>query len=82
MYNPSGKTDSFFEMLIDDDFDLELKSESNKYVVFDGTATILYEGDMPHCFLYSRWYRKYKGFWPIINSIECYNKMINDINNK
>ena len=80
LYNPSDGTDKFFETLIEDDFDIQLKSESNKYIVFDGTTKILYEGDMPHCFLYAKWYRKFKGFWPNIRSIECYYEMLNDVN--
>jgi hypothetical protein len=80
MYNPSGKTDKFFETLIEDDFELQLESKTGKYVVFDGTSTILYESDMPHCFLYAKWYRKYQGFWPTIYSVECYNEMIKTIN--
>lgn len=36
-------------MLLDEYADLFLKSESNRYVVFDGTAEIKYEGDLIHC---------------------------------
>lgn len=82
MYNPSNYKDKFFEQLIEDDFEDQLKSESGQYVVFDGTSTIIYEGDMPHCFLYAKHYRKHQGFWPTIYSIECYNRMMDQINGK
>jgi len=75
MFNPSNNSDKFFETLIEDDFELQLESKSGKYVVFDSTTKILYEGDMAHCFLYAKWYRKYQGFWPSIYSIECYTEM-------
>lgn len=71
--------DKFLQMCIDDDFDLELKSESNTYVVFDGTAKILYKGDMVHCFIYFQYHKKYRGFEPVIYSIEAYEKMMKDI---
>lgn len=81
MYNPSDKSDKFFETLIEDDYELQLESKSGKYVVFEATTKILYEGDMPHCFLYAKWFRKYKGYWPVIYSIERYNEMLDVLKN-
>lgn len=74
-----GDNDKVLTMLIDDDFDLTLKSESNVYVVYNEQAKILYRGDMCHCYLYSKIYRKYNGFWPEISSIEYYNDMMKTI---
>ena len=66
-------------MCIDDDFELTLESKSNTYVVFDGTAQILYKGDMVHCFIYFQYHKKYRGFEPAIYSIEAYDKMMETI---
>lgn len=71
--------DRFLQMCIDDDFKLELESKSNTYVVFDGTSSILYKGDMVHCFIYFQYHKKYRGFEPIICSIEAYDKMMETI---
>lgn len=79
MYNPTNMSDELFATCIEDDFDLEFKSSGKKCVVYDGTATILYEGDAEHCFIYAKWYRKYEGFWPEINSEECYNELMNSV---
>lgn len=77
--NPSTSPDSFLELLINDDVEMKLQSESKEFVVFDGTSEILYQGDMEHCFIYFLWYRKYKGFDPMILSIEKYNEMMEEI---
>lgn len=71
--------DRFLQMCIDDDFELTLESKSNTYVVFDGTAQILYKGDMVHCFIYFQYHKKYRGFEPAIYSIEAYDKMMETI---
>lgn len=76
MYNPTNMSDELFATCIEDDFDLEFKSSGKKCVVYDGTATILYEGDAEHCFIYAKWYRKCEGFWPVISTEECYNDLV------
>ena len=73
--------DKFLQMYIDNDFELELNSASNTYVVFDGTTQVLYKGDMTHCFIYFQCYKKYRGFEPVICSIESYDKMMETIKN-
>ena len=79
MYNPTNMSDELFATCIEDDFDFELKSSGKKCVVFDGTATVLYEGNAEHCIIYAKWYRNCKGFWPEINSEYRYNELMNSI---
>ena len=78
-YNPSNKPDCFVNLLIEDDVEMKLESESKEFVVFDGTSEVLYQGDMEHCYIYSCWYRKYKGIEPMIYSIEKYKEMMKQI---
>lgn len=79
MHNPTEMSDELFATCIEDDFEFEFKSAGQTCVVFDGTGTALYKGDAEHCFIYARWYRKYEGFWPQINSEECYNELMNSL---
>lgn len=71
-------SDEMFATCIEDDYELEFKSSGKKCVVYDGTATILYEGDAEHCIIYAIWYRKYKGFYPQISTEECYNELMKE----
>lgn len=53
-----------------------LTSPSNTYVVFDGTATILFRGTMKECYVYRIVYKREMGFEPVIYSQEAYDKMM------
>ena len=76
----SGIKDNILEMIIQDDVEMFLTSESNTYVCFDGTATILCEGTLAECFVYFQEFKKYNGWECVIYSREAYDKMMKTIN--
>ena len=81
-YNPSCFSDKLLEDAIQTQSSLVLESESNTYVVFDGTAKILWEGTLDVCYVYQMEYKRAMGFTPSIYSIEGYNQMMSTRNNK
>jgi len=78
-YNPTKMKDWLFEDTIQTQASLFLESESNTYVVFDGTAKILCEGALDECCVYQAEYKKAVGFWPAIYAKEAYKNMMNKL---
>ena len=79
-YNPTKMKDWLFEDTIQTQASLFLKSESNTYAVFDGTAKILCEGTLDECYVYQAEYKKAVGFSPAIYAKEAYENMMNKLN--
>lgn len=75
-YNPTGMKDSFFEDTIQTQAAIFLESDSNTYVVFDGTAKILCEGTLDECYVYQAEYKKAVGFTPAIFAKEVFEIMM------
>ena len=71
--------DWLFEDTINTQVSLSLESESNTYVVFDGTAKILCEGTLDECCVYQAEYKKAVGFSPAIYAKEAYENMMNKL---
>ena len=69
---PIERNEKFIEM----DFDNELKTESGVYVCFDANTKIYYKGDFPHCYLYSKMFRRQNGWELELRSLEKYNEMM------
>lgn len=75
--NPTALRDSTAKELLQEEVELYLLSPTNKFVVFNGKGEIEFEGTLPECYVYSKWYRRNKGFDPCIYSKEAYDDMIN-----
>ena len=75
-YNPTEMKDWLFEDTIQTQVSIFLESESNAYVVFDGTAKILCEGTLDECYVYQAEYKKAVGFSPAIYAKEAYENMM------
>lgn len=67
------------EKFIEQDVETELSTELNIYVCFDGNAKIYYKGDLAHCYMYSKMFRRHNDFDLEISSIEKYNEMMEEI---
>jgi hypothetical protein len=78
-YNPTKMKHLLFEDVIQTQASLFLESESNTYVVFDGTAKILCEGTLDECYVYQVEYKKAVGFSPTIYAREAYENMMNKL---
>lgn len=78
-YNPTKMKDGLFEDTILTQASLFLESESNTYVVFDGTAKILCEGTLDECYVYQVEYKKAVGFSPAIYAKEAHETMMNKL---
>ena len=78
-YNPTKMKDLLFEDAIQTQASIFLESESNTYVVFDGTAKILCEGTLDECYVYQAEYKKAVGFSPAIYAKEAYKNMMNKL---
>ena len=63
------------EKFIEQDVETELSTELNVYVCFDGNTRIYYKGDLAHCYMYSKMFRRHNDFDLEILSIEKYNEM-------
>lgn len=74
--NPTKMKDWLFEDAINTQASVFLESESNTYVVFDGTAKILCEGTLDECYVYQVEYKKAVGFSPAIYAKEAYENMM------
>lgn len=72
---PIDRNEKFIEM----DFDNELKTESGVYVCVDANTKIYYKGDLPHCYLYSKMFRRQNGWELELLSWEKYNEMMETI---
>ena len=72
----NGCTLEQMEKFIEQDVDTELSTELNIYVCFDGNAKIYYKGDLAHCYMYAKMFRRYNDFELEILSIEKYNEMM------
>lgn len=75
-YKPLPISDMMFPATIEWEVDAYLTSPTNTYVVFDGTATILFRGTMQECYVYREVYRQETGFDPCIYSQEIYDRMM------
>ena len=53
-----------------------LTSPSNTYVVFDGTATILFRGTMQECYVYREVFKREKDYDVVIYAQETYDEMM------
>lgn len=78
-YNPTKMKDLLFEDTIQTQVSIFLESESNAYVVFDGTAKILCEGTLDECYVYQAEYKKAVGFSPAIYAKEAYENMMKKV---
>lgn len=78
-YNPTKMKDWLFEDTIQTQASVFLESESNTYVVFDGTAKILCEGTLDECYVYQAEYKKAVGFSPAIYAKEAYENMMKKV---
>lgn len=76
-YNPTALRLCRFEEHIKEEAEEYLTSPTNTFVVFDGKADIVFEGTLAECYIYSKLYRRNKGFDPCVYSKEAYNKMVN-----
>ena len=77
--NPTALRNSAAKELLQEEVELCLLSPTNTFVVFNGKAEIEFEGTLPECYVYSKWYRRNKGFDPCIYSKESYIEMINQL---
>lgn len=77
--NPTALRDNTAKQLLQEEVEMCLTSLTNTFVVFNGKAEIEFEGTLPECYVYSKWYRRNKGFDPCIYSKEAYNEMINQL---
>lgn len=75
-YKPLPISDMMFPKTIEWEVDAYLTSHTNTYVVFDGTATILFRGTMQECYVYREVYRQEAGFDPCLYSQETYDRMM------
>lgn len=78
-YNPTKMKDWLFEDTIQTQASVLLESESNTYVVFDGTAKILCEGTLDECYVYQTEYNRAMGFTPSIYAKEAYENMMDKL---
>lgn len=75
-YKPLDMSDKMFSMSIGIEVGEFLTSPSDTYVVFDGTATILFRGTMQECYVYREVFKKENDFDPAIYSQETYDRMM------
>lgn len=75
-YKPLKISDEMFPWTIEVEVGEFLTSPTNTYVVFDGTATILFRGTMQECYVYREVYKQEMGFDPVIYSQETYDRMM------
>lgn len=75
-YKPLKISDEMFPWTIEVEVGEFLTSPTNTYVVFDGTATILFRGTMQECYVYREVYKQEMGFEPVIYSQETYDRMM------
>ena len=71
-----GIKDNILKLTIEDEVELYLTSPSNSYVIFDGTASVLFEGSLSECFVYRETFKKYNDYDVTIYSREAYDKMM------
>lgn len=76
-YNPTALRLCIFEEHIKEEVEDYLTSPTNTFVVFDGQATIVFEGTLAECYVYSKLYRRNKSFDPCVYSKEAYDEMVN-----
>lgn len=75
-YKPLKISDEMFPWTIEVEVGEFLTSPTNTYVVFDGTATVLFRGTMQECYVYREVYKQEMGFEPVIYSQETYDRMM------
>lgn len=75
-YKPLKISDEMFPWTIEVEVGEFLTSPTNTYVVFDGTAAILFRGTMQECYVYREVYKQEMGFEPVIYSQETYDRMM------
>ena len=75
-YNPTVLRDVRLPEIIEFETETYLTSESNTFVCFAGDAKIQFKGTLPECYVYSKYWRRQKGFDVVIYSIEAYNSMM------
>lgn len=71
-----GIKDDILKCIIEDDVEMYLTSPSNSYVIFDGTASVLFEGSLPECYVYREKFKKYNDYDVTIYSREAYDKLM------
>lgn len=75
-YKPLKISDKMFPITIDMEVESFLTSPSNTYVVFDGTATILFRGTMQECYVYREVFKQEKDYDVVIYAQETYDRMM------
>lgn len=75
-YKPLDMSDKMFSLSIGVAVEEFLTSPSDTYVVFDGTATILFRGTMQECYVYREAFKKENDFEPTIYAQETYDRMM------
>lgn len=75
-YKPLNMSDKLFSLSVEIEVQEFLTSPSNAYVVFDGTATVLFRGTMQECYVYRELFKQENDFEPVIYSQETYDRMM------
>lgn len=75
-YKPLNMSDKLFSLSVEIEVQEFLTSPSNAYVVFDGTATVLFRGTMQECYVYRELFKQKNDFEPVIYSQETYDRMM------
>ena len=75
-YKPLPIRDMLFLTTIEWEVGEHLTSPTNTYVVFDGTATILFRGTMQECYAYREVFRREKDYDVVIYAQETYDRMM------
>lgn len=75
-YKLQNFSDKMFPLTIAIEVEEFLTSPTNTYVVFDGTATILFRGTMQECYVYREKFKKEKDYDVAIYAQETYDRMM------
>lgn len=75
-YKLQNFSDKMFPLTIEIEVEEFLTSPTNTYVVFDGTATILFRGTMQECYVYREKFKKEKDYDVAIYAQETYDRMM------
>lgn len=78
-YNPTALRNATAKQLLQEEANLYLYSPTNTFVVFNEDNNIEFEGTLPECYVYSKWYKRKVGYDPCVYSKEVYNNMINEL---
>lgn len=75
-YKPLKISDEMFPWTIEVEVGEFLTSPTNTYVVFDGTATILFRGTMQECYVYREVFKQENDYDVVIYAQETYDRMM------